>query len=135
MNGMNKFKVLTVVIVCTFLFVVGAIYSNTKDVTATKLKEKAQEEQVQENAQEQSQNAAHNEVAGHLESSNQALQDQIDFLTKRMDEMSSSTNSSDLNCRIEGTLSSSGLEQLSPDEAVQDARENQNELVVLCSFK
>ena len=35
MESMNKFKVLTVIIVCMFLFVIAAIYSNTKDVATS----------------------------------------------------------------------------------------------------
>ena len=36
MESMNKFKALTVIIVCMFVFVIAAIYSNTKDVATSK---------------------------------------------------------------------------------------------------
>ena len=42
MEGLNKFKVLTIAFICMFVFVVAAIYSNTKDATMKKEKQKAQ---------------------------------------------------------------------------------------------
>ena len=36
MENINKFKVFTIVIICTFVFVIAAIYTNTKDVTEDK---------------------------------------------------------------------------------------------------
>ena len=43
MEGLNKFKVLTIAFICMFVFVVAAIYSNTKDATMKKEKQKAEQ--------------------------------------------------------------------------------------------
>ena len=36
MDGLNKFKILTIVFLCMFVFVIAAIYTNTKEVTENK---------------------------------------------------------------------------------------------------
>ena len=38
MDGLNKFKILTIVFLCMFVFVIAAIYTNTKEVTENKTK-------------------------------------------------------------------------------------------------
>ena len=50
MESMNKFKVLTIIVICMFIFAIAAIYSNTKDASEGKLqaKQQAQNEQVQD---------------------------------------------------------------------------------------
>ena len=49
MESLNKFKILTIIFICMFVFVVAAIYANTKDVTEgkVKLKNSAENSQVQ----------------------------------------------------------------------------------------
>ncbi len=129
MESLNKFKVLTIVIICMFVFVVAAIYSNTKDATGkVQMKSPIQIEQdnkAKENAQAALQNTDN-------------LAEQIEFLNRRIDELSERVNNNsstgNLNCHIVGTMGDNGLQQLTEDAAIQDARDNGNELVVACSF-
>ena len=98
MDSMNKFKVLTIIIICMFLFIIAAIYSNTKDAAVGKTQTKVQStESNKRNYVEQNTNDS------------QQLQSQIEMLNKRIDEMSSNS-SSDLICKIIGVFIDNSIE-------------------------
>lgn len=132
MENVNKFKVFTIVIICTFVFVIGAIYTNTKDVTEEKTGERIE------------QTDAYTDTRSNYGRNTNAYGTEIDDLRQRVDELSAKidnsdrrrqeASSSDLKCRIAGTLSGRGMEEMSPSAAVNDAKINNNDLVVLCSF-
>ena len=133
MESMNKFKVLTIIVICMFIFAIAAIYSNTKDASEGKLqaKQQAQNEQVQDEIKT-------NENTDEANNSDTATQ--IDVLNRRIDELNDKIGNSDnngtpLNCKIYGSMTSSGIEQLSPDAAVQEAKVNNNDLVITCSMR
>lgn len=133
MESMNKFKVLTIIVICMFIFAIAAIYSNTKDASEGKLqaKQQAQNEQVQDEIKT-------NENTDETNNSDTATQ--IDVLNRRIDELNDKIGNSDnngipLNCKIYGSMTSSGIEPLSPDAAVQEAKVNNNDLVITCSMK
>lgn len=131
MESMNKFKVLTIIFICLFVFVVGAIYSNTKDVSNVKNQAKTENAEVPANTE--------NTVQVN---ENQDLVSQIDMLNRRVDELNeklnnasdANANSTGLNCRIYGSLTPNGVEQLTPESAIQEAKVNNSELVVTCTF-
>lgn len=131
MEGLNKFKVLTIVFLCMFVFVIAAIYTNTKDASENKTQEtqKLQEEQVRDQIASESNN---------ISSDNAQLQElsmRLDNLTQRLDEMNSSSSGKRLNCNIQGVLDeNSNIEQLTQDAALQEAQNNGKELVLTCSF-
>lgn len=133
MESMNKFKVLTIIVICMFIFAIAAIYSNTKDASEGKLqaKQQAQNEQVQDEIKT-------NENTDETNNSDTATQ--FDVLNRRIDELNDKIGNSDnngtpLNCKIYGSMTSSGIEPLSPDAAVQEAKVNNNDLVITCSMK
>ncbi len=133
MESMNKFKVLTIIVICMFIFAIAAIYSNTKDASEGKLqaKQQAQNEQVQDEIKT-------NENTDETNNSDTATQ--IDVLNRRIDELNDKIGNSDNNgtplvCKIYGSMTSSGIEPLSPDAAVQEAKVNNNDLVITCSMK
>ena len=133
MESMNKFKVLTIIVICMFVFAIAAIYSNTKDASEGKLqaKQQAQNEQVQDEIKT-------NENTDETNNSDTATQ--IDVLNRRIDELNDQIGNSDnngtpLDCKIYGSMTSSGIEPLSPDAAVQEAKVNNNDLVITCSMK
>ncbi len=134
MESMNKFKVLTIIFICLFVFAVGAIYSNTKDVSAAKSQSQSKTEISENNIQTESTVQV---------TDNQDLSSQVDLLNRRVDELSekinnnneNNANSTGLNCRIYGSLTANGVEQLTPEVAIQEAKVNNNDLVVTCSFK
>lgn len=132
MESMNKFKILTIVVICMFLFVVAAIYSNTKDVTQGKLESKNQPIQEQGNNNVKSEDDTD---AGNLMTEIQVLHKRIDELNERVaGQEEASQGLSSLKCNIYGSMTPNGIEQLSPEAAVQEAKANNNEIVITCSF-
>lgn len=132
MENINKFKVFTIIIICTFIFAVGAIYTNTKDVTNEKVTDQQETYQHEEDR--------------YIRNASGDLQTEINNINRRLDELSMKMNSkrssdntnavsgTNLKCKIAGTLSPRGMEEMSPNAAVNDARINNNDLVILCSF-
>lgn len=142
MESLNKFKILTIIFLCMFVFIVAAIYTNTKDVSTgkMKLKNEAENAQVQEDINAENQN----NIQNTNELTNMAMQ--IDNLNKRVDELTLKLNNTDpnavssgsstgLNCRIIGALTPEGIEQLTAEAAVQEAKVNNRELAIACSFQ
>ena len=131
MDGFNKFKVLTIVFLCMFVFVIAAIYTNTKEVTDNKTQssEKIKNEQAANdmNVDENTLNQENSDLT--------ILTERVDELSRRLDEISNNNSSSTrLNCKIEGVLEGDSIEPLSPDAAVQEAKFNNKEVVMTCSF-
>lgn len=133
MENLNKFKILTIVLVCMFVFVVAAIYSNTKDATTNRMLTQTEKE----NAQNQTTNSAETTtVSGNVDD----LAAQIDFLNKRIDELSEKLNNPSgsaigLNCKLVGTMTENGIEELTEEAAIQEAKINNREMVITCSFQ
>lgn len=127
MESINKFKALTIIIVCMFVFIIAAIYSNTKDVAGTKTQQKA------ENISNQ--NDKRN-VQQKQDTSVEYLESQFNILNKRVDELSEKVSSEDsgVTCKIIGVANSEGITRLSQEEALEDARDNGSEIVITCSF-
>ena len=126
MESMNKFKALTVIIVCMFVFVIAAIYSNTKDVATTKSlpTNKALSTDYKQKSS-----------VGNDNVSTTYLEQQFNFLNKRVDELSDKvSNSESLNCKVVGVYTPDGIERLSQDSAIEEAKNSGYDLVITCSF-
>ncbi len=132
MENVNKFKVFTIAIICTFLFAIAAIYTNTKDVTEEKAGEKTESQFYQEKEETRYENDSINSTNAAIES----LSRKVDELSEKVynTNKTNNGNSTELKCRIAGTLSSRGMEEMSSSAAINDAKVNNNDLVVLCSF-
>lgn len=132
MESMNKFKVLTIIIICLFMFAIAAMYTNTKDVSEGKAKQSAQNPSRYE---EQTRNKEKLDFTDLMYSLD-ALQHRVEELEAKTGNVSSQTSgSSDLNCSIYGSKTLRGIEPLSPNAAVQDAQINGNDLVITCSLR
>ena len=129
MESMNKFKVHTIIFICLFVFAVGAIYSNTKDVSNQKSQVKTEniETAPTENTVQVNDNQ---DLASQVE----LLNSRVDELNEKLSNIGEETNSTGLSCRIYGSLTANGVEQLTPEAAIQEAKVNNSELVVTCSF-
>ena len=127
MESMNKFKVLTVVIICMFLFVVAAIYSNTKDVAGNHMQKV---EKAGSYDKKQITNSA------KTSESVESLQSQVEFLNKRVDELSQKvrSNSSGMSCKVVGVHTSEGILRLSQTAAIEEAQDTGADLVITCSL-
>ena len=121
MESMNKFKVLTIIGVCMFVFMVAAIYSNTKDATINNSKPQA---------------STANKVKAPVvrDTANvQELQNQIEMLTRRIDELQNNS-AGELTCKIVGVSTSEGIYKLTQEEAIEEAKNSGSEIVINCSF-
>lgn len=131
MESINKFKMWTIIFLCMFVFVIAAIYTNTKDVSENK------NQQVQKLREEKfSEQVADENIAAVSDNAQlQELSMRIDNLTQRVDEMNSSSRGKKLNCSIQGVLDeNSNIEQLTQDAALQEAENSGKEIVLTCSF-
>lgn len=123
MEGLNKFKVLTITFICMFVFVVAAIYSNTKDATMKKEKQKAEQ--------------MANREGDNISVDNAQLEElyiKVNELNKSVEELNLQKSGNNVNCEIRGIMGDNGLEELTIDAALQEARDNGRELVMGCHF-
>ncbi|DAA83049.1 MAG TPA: hypothetical protein DCS44_05950 [Cyanobacteria bacterium UBA10660] len=123
MEGLNKFKVLTIAFICMFVFVVAAIYSNTKDATIKKEKQKAEQ--------------MANREGDNISVDNAQLEElyiKVNELNKSVEELNLQKSGNNVNCEIRGIMGDNGLEELTIDAALQEARDNGRELVMGCHF-
>ena len=123
MEGLNKFKVLTIAFICMFVFVVAAIYSNTKDATMKKEKQKAEQ--------------MANREGDNISVDHAQLEDlyiKVNELNKSVEELNLQKSGNNVNCEIRGIMGDNGLEELTIDAALQEARDNGRELVMGCHF-
>lgn len=130
MDGLNKFKILTIVFLCMFVFVIAAIYTNTKEVTENKTNAN-QKIKVEQNKNDM------NEEENEISQDNSSLQDlsiKVDVLTKRLDELQNGNSANKLNCQVQGIMDGDRIEQLTQEAAMQEAKENNRELVLTCRY-
>ena len=123
MEGLNKFKVLTIAFICMFVIVVAAIYSNTKDATMKKEKQKAEQ--------------TANREGDNISVDNAQLEElyiKVNELNKSVEELNLQKSGNNVNCEIRGVMGDNGLEGLTIDAALQEARDNGRELVMGCHF-
>jgi uncharacterized FlaG/YvyC family protein len=127
MESMNKFKVLTICIIAMFVFVVAAIYSNTKDASSDKTTTNT------ENADTISDNSENNVGKTDVATQIKMINGRIDELNERLDRTVDS-QSNNLKCKVMGIMTKDGLVEISSDEIVQDAKANGNDIIVSCSL-
>lgn len=137
MESLNKFKIITIIVLCLFVFAIAAMYSNTKDASEGKmqLKNEEQNEQIQQENMEA-------DSADTTQSSDRLtnIENDLSNLIMRVDELSERVNNGSssgtgLNCRIIGTMGDGGIDQLSAEAAVEEAKENNREIVISCSLQ
>ncbi len=134
MESMNKFKVLTIFMICLFVFAIAAMYVNTKDASDMKANERneyAQNEYQQEQRQVRQNRIDMTEVMYALDN----LEHRVDDLSEKVDKgTSGNSGANSLNCRIYGVKTIRGIEELSQNAAIKDAQINKNDLVITCSL-
>ncbi len=134
MEGLNKFKVLTVVVVFLFLFVVAAIYTNTKDASQGKIDvtNQAKAEKFKEDIKSDVANSsANSQDVQNVNDEVNNINMRLDSLSARIDQLEAGAKPS---CYVYGIMGDNGVEQLSAESAISEARDNNRELVMTCSF-
>ena len=138
MESMNKFKALTVLIICVFVFAIAAMYVNTKDASEQRAQERSEyEEEDYDNVRSNKQSAGMSDLmyaVSRLENRVNQLEEK-NRKNESLRKNTSPTTDSGVRCKIFGTVSGARIEQISPDAALQDARINGNDLVLTCSLR
>ena len=132
MDNYNKFKMLTIIFLCLFVFVIAAIYTNTKDASEVKIKEN--NKQKFENAKEQIQNSEYAQRNNTSDIDNLTVQ--IEELNSKVDNLiQNNNNNSHMNCQILGIMDSNGesIEMLSNSAALDEAQNNGRTLALGCN--
>jgi len=142
MESMNKFRALTIMIICLFVFAIAAMYVNTKDVSEQKSQEYSQNGDSDYGAsntragREQMDMTDIMYALNNLETKVNDLETKVEKNARSTSRSSESGSSaSGMRCRIIGSKTASGIEDLSPEVAIQDAKINGNEIVVTCSLR
>ena len=128
MREFSKFQVFTVFFLLMFVFVVGAIYTNTKEVAENKINEtNSLRKQDFQNVINEKTNIYNQEkeVVSNLSM-------RVNDLESRIQKVSESNFN--LKCKIQGINNYGNLIQMSEDEAIQQAKYNGAELVMTCNY-
>ena len=132
MFELNKFKIVTLVFILMFIFVIAAMYSNTRDIVKDKgIQQNSYPQQrtyypEQRSAKKNDVNAS---MINNLSERLSALEGDVSMLTR------DDAGKDKLNCTIQGFMSGDILVPVSEEESLKEAKENGKELVMLCSFK
>lgn len=138
----SKFRVITAGFILMFIFVVAAMYSNTKDIAAQKVRNEENNQINYNNSTKPEANTT--TLRFDNDNKNSATEDDIDDLTYRVDNLEKlynaldkevSTKKTALNCKIRGILDSGEVVPLPVNESLEEARINNRELVITCEIR
>lgn len=132
MHEISKFKVFTLIAVLLFIFVIAAMYTNTKEAADKKVQNSTI--QTGEQEQEREENL---ENAGQQDSQKWIrLARRIDDLEQKINdgESSSSGSSEKLNCSVQGIMDGDNIVPLSAQESLNEGRNSGKEIVMLCKY-
>lgn len=132
MRELSKFQITTVIFLLMFVFVIGAIYTNTKEVADKKLN--ANNNTIAQN-NEEDYNYERNAISENS-SRIQDLSNRVDELTQQITNLKNSKaqESSNIKCHIFGISTPNGFMQLNQSEAISEAYNNGADLVMTCNF-
>ncbi len=134
---LNKFKIFTILFLCMFVFMVGVIYTNTREMVENNTRNNQEARNMERSHQENIDQRNMEQNSSNIE----VINDKIEDLTRRIDTLatenvreSESSGSDNIKCRIRGIMTDNGLEPLSDASALNEARINGKELVLTCLF-
>ncbi len=134
MPEFSKFRLITVGIILMFIFVVAAIYTNTKDA-ANSMKEKEQQE-IKINEIPQLEEQPEPEIS-ETEKQLQNLTERIDYLEKKAaqtPEVQPAARTEGVRCSIKGIVANGRLVPLSAQDSVNESKNNGNDVFIICNF-
>lgn len=133
MPEFSKFRLITVAIILMFIFVVAAIYTNTKDA-ANNIKNQEQEIKINEIPQQEEE--AVQEIS-ETEKQLQNLMERIDYLEKKVaqpPEPQQTAQTQGVRCDIKGIIVNNRIVPLSAQDAVNESKNNGNDVLIVCNF-
>ncbi len=144
MQEFSKYRMITAGFILMFIFVVAAIYTNTKDVAAKKMNA-AQTETINNNPSvvaEQGNNIEYSgdfttQNANNNETDTKILQitDRLDELERKVFAPENNETDKSVKCMVQGILNDGHIIPLSAQEAVNESRTNGKEVLITCVFK
>lgn len=129
MHNLNKFKMFTIIFICMFVFVVAAIYTNTKEASENKIKGN------QQNTEQKTDVVSNEGTVDNSQIENLSMR--VDELSQRINQITGNPEEMDNNrmkCNIQGVIDGDRIEELSPETSIQEAKINGKEIVLICSF-
>ena len=140
MQEFNKFRVITAGFILMFVFVVAAMYTNTKDITEQKVKEAGGTVKQNVNPYDFNKKKFKNNEQMNLTDENEVsqLEKRITYLENSIANIKTemaSNKRSNLNCQIRGILDNDEVVPFSPRDAIDEANMNNREIVITCRVK
>lgn len=144
MQHFSKYRMITVSIILMFIFVIAAIYTNTKDVAAKKMQERngiATPNLINTDKETDIAPAIGNSEGNNQETNNDnGNSNEIIKLTERITQLEQKvyTNNDEeqsVKCSVKGIIDDGHMVPLSPEDAVNESRTNNKEVIITCIFK
>ena len=131
MFELNKFQIFTVIFLLTFVFVVGAIYTNTKEVAESRMNNMG----IVKNENLRNTVPKNSDLMTPIDEKINYLYERIGVIEQKMsDNDADNDQRKNLKCRIEGIMDGDEFISVSQDEALQEAKHNGKDVVMLCNF-
>lgn len=130
MFELNKFQIFTVIFLLMFVFVIGAIYTNTKEVAESRMGTM----NISKNENLRNYVPKHNDVLTPQEERITNLYERVGVLEQRLSNELNENANNNLKCRVEGIMDGDEFISISRDEALEEARHNGKDIVMLCNF-
>lgn len=147
MQEFSKYKVITFGLVLMFVFVIAAIYTNTKDIASQKSKTKQVSSLQQINStstdtQAQIETELSDNTPAVVTENNNDLGNKILNLTERIDNIErtvfapkNDNADSGVRCSVKGIINDGHFMPMSDSDALRESRENNKEVLITCIFK
>ncbi len=139
MREFSKFRVITVGFILMFIFVIAAMYTNTKDIAKQKALNKSNyENKIDNDASSQNFNRITFDDSNNedLEHKFNDMQNRIEILEETVNNFAIKTqNSPSLNCQIRGVLDNGDVIPLDAKESLDEAKLNKKEIVITCTLQ
>lgn len=147
MQEFSKYKVITFGLVLMFVFVIAAIYTNTKDIALQKSKTMQDSSQQQINStstdtQAQIETEFNDNTPAVVTDNNNDLGNKILNLTERIDNIERTVFApknynvdSGVRCSVKGIINDEHFVPMSVSDALRESRENNKEVLITCIFK
>lgn len=145
MQEFSKYRVITAGIILMFIFVIAAIYTNTKDVAMKKIQEQNTEianNQPKIEPVTQENNLPADITTGNSGNTANEINDEMYRITERVTQLeqkvysaSNAGNEQSVRCTVQGIIDNEHLVPLTAESAVNESRTNGKEVVITCIFK
>ena len=143
MQGFNKFRILTAGFILMFIFAIAAMYSNTKDITAQRVKNHSTNSATTSTTTPAANNNIYSNKPVFDEPMDNQSFTQLRNLTDRIEQLEKSVRNlngevaqfteSGLACKIRGVLDNGEVIPLPPAESIAESKMNKREVVITCT--